>query len=167
MVENAVFPGTHKYLLNLCTVREIEWNCPGLSSEPVRKNSALIWCWCWSWTTGYMDKTEIEIFTLCLSSAKSMRTSPMYESPHIVAYKSSCKHHFHRQAEHQFNCKWQQVPTVEITQRHGRSFTLGTAWERYRDHHSLRFHIKLDNFKLSIDVRLFLKLNNQELSIYC
>lgn len=54
-----------------------------------------------------MDKTKKGMFTvtlvnyrvitLCLSSAKSIRTSPMYESPQIVAYKSSCKHRSHRQ----------------------------------------------------------------------
>jgi hypothetical protein len=31
--------------------------------------------------------------TLFLSSAKNMRTSPVYESPQMVAYKSSCKNH--------------------------------------------------------------------------
>ena len=48
-----------------------------------------------------MEHLEVEKFvdysTLFLSSAKSMRTSPMYESPQMVAYRSSCKHSFHTQ----------------------------------------------------------------------
>lgn len=35
---------------------------------------------------------HIKNFTLFLSSAKSIRKSPIYERLHILAYNSSCKH---------------------------------------------------------------------------
>lgn len=34
--------------------------------------------------------------TFCLSSANNIRTSPVYDNPQIVAYKSSCKNLNHR-----------------------------------------------------------------------